>query len=181
MGFVSDPTAVSKTTVFGTFQKGSRDLGAHTHLPQVLQAPLSMHPLQQTVPLCHPARHLEPAPHPPPGGGARQERLSKLLLSLLVELRPLPCAEVGVVAVAKTLNPSLFVAGSYFAHPAGTVAGDLGDDGVAYGGVAALGLKRCPCLLLPAAHPSFGHDVLLLPTRFLFRRSCVSTASMMPP
>jgi hypothetical protein len=30
-------------------------------------------------------------------------------------------------------------------------ASDLGDDGVAYGGVAALGLKRCAFLLLPRA------------------------------
>src|SRR5918999_1949739 len=46
-------------------------------------------------------------------------------------------------------------------------ASDLGDDGVAYGGVAALSLKWCPFLLLwlPAARPSFGHGVLLLPSR----------------
>ena len=62
-------------------------------------------------------------------------------------------------------------------------AGDLGDDGVAYGGVAALGLKRWPFLLLPlpAARPSFGQGVLLLPTRLLLRRSSVSTVGMMPP
>src|SRR5918999_256429 len=49
---------------------------------------------------------------------------------------------------------------------------DLGDDGVAYGGVAALGLKRWPFLLLPlpAARPSFGHGVLLLPSRSRLRR-----------
>jgi hypothetical protein len=61
-------------------------------------------------------------------------------------------------------------------------AGDLGDDSVAYGGVAALGLQRRPFLLLglPAASPSFGHGVLLLPTR-LHNGPTVSTVGMMTP
>jgi hypothetical protein len=54
----------------------------------------------------------------------------------------------------------------------GRDAGYLGDDHIAYCGIAALGLQRRPFLLLltlPAGSPLFGHGVLLLPTRFAGR------------